>query len=640
MIEISGLIFPKLSWFEISSIVLITVAFVLSLGYSYRRLIDTNVSLKIVVGVANVLVLVGLLGFILNPKYATSQPIKVRLNTTTDDLPSVAIADYKLIDSVHQEVPPSNTQLILDPAQILLTTPQFEEINLIGDGLYKSQWKQFGHLKIDYQIPKLKPGFIHLQWNKSLNLGERLFISGELQLNQNNDHNTSSYSLLLRDPAGKVVSEVAIRPQQRFTINSVPKLSGRLEYILQVKQIPLLKAQPKRSSLQIEQSLHLNVTRISAARLAFIQSAPSFEAKQLQNWAAEQGAKVLVSTTISRQKSIHRITNFPELSSKTMGPDFFHNFDLVVFDGREFSQLTQQQHGWLIEAVKNGLGILILADQSLLNMKKDSELLRGLDLQATDKSQQVNLNWLDNHNQWRVSGPQTALKTLLAAQILVDKKQLINPQQLVVSNQGLLVIHQHDFHLGRVAVSLFRDSYQWVTRGERRQYSAYWQNLIHHISRRDTTIRVLPQVDAKLNFRGSLAKICISSKLPLTTLNLYFDGKPANQQTLLLQPSDNVESNHCGYFWPNQSGWYQIKDAKNLHQKIAIKDSWIFIEDTTRWQAQQQRLKISATLAKQQAYKAFEKPLQKNDKPIDLWWMWWFVITGSSIIWIERKVFE
>ncbi len=638
MIEFAGVIINNFGWIQALSMLIIFLALWTGLRYSLRRLRNSSRLLKITVLLGNIFVFTGLSGFILKPEIHSSQPMKVRLNTSTEALPSVGYPDFEVINSHQLSKQQSNRSVnrILDPEQILFQYPKVEKIEVIGDGLLESQWKAFDNLMIDYSVPELTLGLINVEWSKTLNLGDTLLITGELQLQENTSSKDKKFTLQLVDPADNTVSQVQIEANNRFMISTVPKLSGNHRYLLKLLRNDLTKEQLNQSH-KIQQALHTSVTDNSQVRIAVIQSSPSFETKQLQNWAAEKGAQFFVKTTISRNKSIDRSTNFPDLDSNKLSADFFNNFDLIIFDGRRFSQLTKQQNNWLKDAVEKGLGLLILVDHDFIKMKNLPVVLEGIQLELLNQSQQSTLSWLDNNNHWTT--PIETPVTWVAARITIDPLKTVNSQNLVIADNGETIVHQQDFGSGRVAVSLLKTTHQWATSGKSIEHSHYWQNLISHISRTGETDRIFLVNNRAVNFSNHLTTVCVQTNAELNSLKVLFKGINDNQQTVLLQKDITIPAHRCGVFWPKQSGWYQLlvdvaQESRN--QKL---NSWTYIESESDWLAHQQIKRIKATLRKQQAFMSPSENFVDHTQAINRWIFWWLSVIGSTMIWLERKFF-
>jgi hypothetical protein len=568
--------------------------------------------------------MVALFGLIFKPSIITTTNLGIRLNTSTQKLAAIAQPDYWLQNQPFDQASTSSIE-ISDPHQILVQHPHLNQLEIQGDGLTESQWRGFPNIKIDYDIPDLKVGLINTEWNKQLNLGETLLISGNIQVPQNSDLVNKKLIIKLFDPALDKVSEIEIEAEQRFSIQTQPKLAGNLNYTVEVSVSGSIDS--KQPLLQ--QSIHTSVVSRNDVRILVIQSAPSFETKQLQNWAAERGAKFVVKTKISRDKYIHRSTNFSELSNFNLSVELFNRFDLVILDGRGFIELSETHRQWLTESVEKGLGVLILADETLLKTQSQADLLSGMQLEEQVGTVAANLSWLDNNNRW--TQPTEFVVDTLAATIKLDQGLVINAKKLVVTAGGKVIAQQQDYQSGHIAINIFNRSYEWVTLGQSRAHSQYWQSLIANIATRRPLEQMLEVAEKQLNFTNQLTQICVDTKQTLTTIKVQAMEKPSIVHELLLEKSTDFDSKYCGSFWPEKSGWYQ-----SIVSNSTILDSQFYVESAADWPAQLQREKIKATMMKQKAYQQSSNS-EQGSRAISLWIFWWLMVVSASILWIEKK---
>ncbi len=624
MIEFTGVDFTIQNWQQLLALFMVIAAAALSLVKSFNRLKQVGRLYRNVVWLLMIIATISLIGFIVRPSLSTTEDLVVRLNTSSKELSSIDAADYWLRTQPYDQLNTSSIE-ISNPEQILLKQPSLKQLEIIGDGLTESQWKGFPNIEIQYQLPDLKVGLINTSWNKRLNLGDTLLVSSELQVAKNSELDNKKFNIILFDPAGDKVAQVEVQPGQRFNLQAQPKLAGNLNYTIEISASASIDS--KRPLLK--QSIHTSVSNLSNARILMIQSSPSFETKQLQNWAAKSSAKILIKSKISRDKYIHRVINYSALKTYKLSTELFSYFDLVIFDGRGFTELSSQQQEWLTESVATGLGVLILADTSLLTMKSPMLLLKGIHFQTLDENKVTNLSWLDNNHRW-TAATEFEVETL-AAKMTLNKKLMSRPQKLVVASDGAIIAFQKNYKLGKVAINLFSQSYQWVTLGQSRVHSDYWQSLIANIAKPSEANQIQQVPREQMLFSQQLAKLCLDSKLPSASLSVRFMQENSKQHRLLLQQDKLSQLKQCGYFWPEKPGWYQAKADVS-----GVPDMWFYVESISDWQAHVQRQKIKATLAKQASYHQLV-PKQHYLRPLNQWIFWWLFVVSASLLWLERK---
>ena len=183
-------------------------------------------------------------------------------------------------------------------------------------------------------------GLVSMRWQRQLNRGQWQRVSGVLQVapaEAKGNLQQTLYHVYLKDPAGQVVAQQAVRDGETFELLVNVKTEGLWQY-----QLALAKASD--DITVVEENLAFEVTRPSFAKLLIRQSAPSFETRHVKNWAVEQGAQVTVETQISKNRYISQHANYPQedrSDEKTAQVDSFdtlstlNQYDLLIIDARK-----------------------------------------------------------------------------------------------------------------------------------------------------------------------------------------------------------------------------------------------------------------------------------------------------------------
>lgn len=618
--------------FEYLAMIFLCLALILSLKETSLRLQRRSHWRKLSMIMANILAFLSLLGLVLQPLIQSDYIVQARLDTRQAALSKakdpVEYTDYQLLTQSleteqSQEKLPSDSSVkwIKQPQQILLSSPQLQRIEVLGDGLLASDWQAFGNIEVVYQEPKKLDGFVDIRWNKKVNLGDRLVVDGKIQ-----SASKRVLTVQLIDPAGDKVAEQDVLAEEFFSLNVLPKLPGNHRYSLRLLD---------KQDILVEEKVHMQVTYQTNSKILVLQSSPSFETKYIQNWAAEHGAEMLIKTKISLNKYSTRRINMKKNAEDNLS-FLFNQFDLLIIDGRGIIELSSVELEWLATSLKNGLGIIILADESLLESRaKWPDFLNGVELLKVANKNEVLPYWPDNNGVVSVNNEEFI--PLAAASIRLSEQQLVHSKRLVESQRGELLVHQHSVEKGKVTLNLLQETYRWVTSGNKNIHSQFWQNLFYQTARTQSEKSLLIDENRALNFVKRQTQVCINTVQPIKQLKAYRINNEASMHTLLMQPV-NIEGNRfCGYFWPEYSGWYQlfIDNSDELNRSPF---DWIFVEPEDAWQAIQQKERIIATLDKQQAYdSSLSIKSEMPYKPINLWIFWWTFILCASFIWLERK---
>ncbi|KGJ92441.1 hypothetical protein [Thalassotalea sp. ND16A] len=104
------------------------------------------------------------------------------------------------------------------------------------------------------------------------------------------------------------------------------------------------------------------------------QLAPAIVTCALANWVSQQRAKVIVHTQISKDKYLSQRYNIDANADISFSPELLAKQDLLIVNGASLLSMNSLQQQWLASAVDNGLGLLVLADQQLIEQMKGAPL--------------------------------------------------------------------------------------------------------------------------------------------------------------------------------------------------------------------------------------------------------------------------
>lgn len=603
-----------------------------------------------VVMLLNILASVALVGLIADIKFSSPQLSQAVL-LTSGSLP-LSEANQRLIDSlagaklyvmadallspIHK---PAHTQSISSAAQLFDWQPQLQQLTIIGDGLPTSEWQYLQaerrQIRINFRHSDLQSGLVDMRWEQQLILGESMKISGALQVAMHDTNRADLYDLTLFDPMHNKLAQQTLRAGEKFEFALQARLIGNWLYQLQLGHHSSSNAQPKQQALASE-TLAVSVLPAPPVKLLIYQSAPSFETRQLRAWAGSFANPVTVVTQISKDKHLTQHFNHsPHTSNQIqqLNRDILREYDLVVMDGRALSTLSQTE--WLVlkQSVKQGLGLLLLADSSLPTAltQKDSQLASHINLskQAQVKlSQSVLPTWPNSHVEQALSAQPMVLSIKQGRNLIWDEQQ----QSLL----GVLPIG-----LGNIAVSLINSSYQWQTSGKTTQYSAYWQYLFKHLAANRQSTVSLTSANEELLLVNQASTACILS----TTNHPQVALVQANKQaplTLKLSSAALQQDRYCTRYWSQQGGWQQLKlvDDENTQQNsavVAIEQSH-YVYGNHDWAAWQQQIKLRNTALHAALSESLPPPLaQAHSAALNKLWCWAILLLSCSLLWIERK---
>ena len=534
-------------------------------------------------------------------------------------------------------LPMFRPKVVREPEDIIWAEPTLQHLVVIGDGMTMQQWQRFKQRKgsndpaISVTLKKgsAVTGLVSMRWQRQLNRGQWQRVSGVLQVapaEAIGNLQQTIYHVYLKDPAGQVVAQQAVRDGETFELLVNVKTEGLWQY-----QLALAKASD--DITVVEENLAFEVTRPSLAKLLIRQSAPSFETRHVKNWAVEQGAQVTVETQISKNRYISQHANYPQedrSDEKTAQVDSFDTlstldqYDLLIIDARGLMKLSQHQQDNLAVAVKRGLGVLVIGDSTLFTENNLPEVLNQFRIShgSTIESDQSLLSW-----QFDQAGEPL---NVIAADIPAS-----SGFSLVKGAEGRVIVPGIHWGLGKVAISLTNQTYQWRTAGQRQLYSRYWQFLFESLARQSLAPYLLPVENDHLNIARQPLPRCFSVNenlySRLADYALRYEGTEGKPVALIPLVDEVNQNMACGVIYPASSGWQRITLSAN---EETLSHSF-YVYNESDWPAWQQQRKHNAGKRMQSAMQTGLKQTYWTE--ISLWPLWWGLLLMCSLLWIERK---
>ncbi|MCW8879445.1 MAG: hypothetical protein OQJ89_07715 [Kangiellaceae bacterium] len=644
---IGNMAFAKPQLVHWLALLFVIVALMISCRAALERLSKQNRRKWLLIGL-NLIAFIAISGFIFKPLWKSTEGQVVTLITASfselkDPLKNQPdFLWYKPTNQQVEEFQINPEQIILAPEQLNLRFSKIDKLIVRGDGLNADEWQSINAGKIEYSSPQVIPGFVNPQWRNQVNIGDFFSVSGEVsfsllsksshpEVKSKTDKSTVSKNRLVKskilkveliDPAGQVVAANDVLDGEYFELEHRPKLLGNHIY-----NIELSRLVKNVKEIIATEKIGVSVVKQIGLNLLILQSSPSFETKQLQNWAAENGARILVKSQISKDRFITRKINFDDLKQNDLSRELFEKMDLVLADSRALVLLNSATSETLLEAVKNGLGLMVLADYSQMEKAHTSHWLQDKFNLVNDESHDSAQVYWSNDNAGLRSQSNLFLPRVKAK---FNKSSKIQP--MAFSSEGEALVSSVELGKGKIAQSLVRETARWVTRGERAIYSHYWQSLIRQISRRAIKIQIdLFGVKSILS-ENQRVRVCIND-IDSSSLSI---SSSTNVQRILLQASKSNSRSNCGVFWP-QAGWSTIlhKDEKDN----VISHSF-YSASTNQWKTQRQYSRMNASLDKVESNSQLATLSKPGFLPISLWWFWWIFISCASLLWIEKKLFD
>jgi hypothetical protein len=684
--------FMHINFFNLVLIDYLSLLLVLTSFIYFQFSITKNVANKSILNrtslsLANILLFFSIIGLIVQPEfesYANDQLDEVRVitkssntefNSVISDLEDnrentlILLYELETLSKVY-DFSRLTSNLIFSPSQlpIRISDKLGREQNgnyslkVVGDGFTEQQIEVLNkntdnHLnKISYEPPtKIANGIINPNWDNRINLGEYSNFTAKIQIvNQlgaqsklNEKAIKERYTVRLLNHTGQVEEEKSVVEGTIVSFKMSPKTFGLVTY-----KIELLN----NNSVMSKEQIAIEVRNRAILKMLILQSSPSFETKQIKNWAGEHHAVVVVKTSINPTMNLSRLINVKEKNinkykSMKIDESILGEFDVLIIDSRRFNQLNRNEINAITNSIDDGLGVIVLMD------KKSSEKplpLAGIDregftINKIGKKNQSIL-YIDSFNSNDLA-TRDLISELPISHIAnnfqfaskleaegVDKNRLTT---LISNSKEDVLVAQQQRGLGAVTYNLLKDTYRWISNGEKIPHSHFWQHLIKNTARNRKNIIEWAKDDERFVV-GKKEQLCVITSMFNSDSNIleiksFSDNKFSKA---LFNKTSTLENLSCADFWAETHGWHQLKlNSEYLHQ-----DLFFYVYPKYSWLADNQNSKMISTLRFKNQLN--NRPITKTSKielryrEIELWVYWMLIITSLSYIWIERKCSE
>lgn len=614
----------------------VITATLLSIYLASKRL-NQNKPRFILVVVANLFLAAAIVGLTVNFQLNRKVPVTTYLITSGAHAEQLKNIDKsQVIYVLHKPSDPLTEALAKYPTvqldsvgQLIDVQNNIQHIHIIGSGLSAQQWQDLEVLlgdrlsssNVTFLPAEPTLGLVDVTWQKQRVEGQFIQLSGQLTGVETQPNGI--YELSLIDPIGEVVQVLRLKAQEDFNFNFAAKSVGQWVYRLQLKQA-------NQSTPSITEPVAFNVSPAPLVKVLIKQASPNFETRQLTNWASEFNTKMTVLTKISKNKDIRQNYNFTaqELAelNTPLNKNSLNNFDLLLIDGRSLLTLSSEQMQDLEAAVKSGLGLYIMLDQSLI----DAWPSLSLGWLPKIAIKPLNIATYSAIPQWQNSKIEQSI-ALVKAELSVRQDDI-----LVTSHLAQPLVSNTSLGMGQVAISLISNTYSWQTAGYNSEYSHYWQHILSHLSRPQTQAYWLEPSETQLEFVQQRYQACLIANLNDKTLSHSVNNQ---QQALLAIPKAFQSEQSCVTTWLTLSGWQDLHISTDKDNENKVSTSSIYAYAETDWQAykhaqnikltQQKIVKLTGSAVNQTQYQDLPKA-----------WFWWCLVIAGSLLWLERKTFS
>lgn len=528
-----------------------------------------------------------------------------------------AISSNEIYVTPEIEAPPKTAALLLHAGQLPLRQPALGTLEIRGHGLHPAEARTLpGGIDVTFQPPELE-GIVRPDWTRTVTSGTPLRLTATFT-----SPDGRPVDVELSGPDGEALAQQRIQPGSPFRFTFRPLAPGLAEYRMTVQ---------REEAVVASEPIPIHVVDGQAVDILVLQSAPSFEIRELRRWAGDRGSRIRVQTQVSENHWISQGVNVlqQELDAD-LDPALLETIDMLIVDGRAWTGLSANRLSWISTAVEQGLGLMILADRALLDAPEadSGQLLSAFDFDAApDDLLEIipTLPGLDSD------------LTLRLAAIKIGGAT-VHP--MLTGAEGEWIEAWKNHGAGRVAVSRLSGRHRWATTGDRSAFSAYWSQALGLLARPRKPPFLLPPDATQLARPGERTSVCaLAQAAPLKVVLT----DPTGAETVLPMSAPGLGGpKHCAFFWPISAGWHLARLEEAATGRV-LDRTWRHVTGPEAWQTERHRLRQEATRARFDEGGSPGTPARatggrETSQPVVPVWPWLLFLLASASLWVERRV--
>ena len=391
--------------------------------------------------------------------------------------------------------------------------PEIKRLRVEGPGLSRDQLDAAGALELAFDVPNPADGFLFLDWDRSITLGETLNIQGLVSA-------PKSATVSLHDPFDNLLMAEQVNDTNHFRYQVTPKAAGRYIYQLVLKQ---------GQQVLTTERIPVEITLPKPTSVHFKGAAPNFESSFLKRWARQVNVPIYFDIEISKDKFRR------QWSISSPGGDE-NQPGLWIVELRRWQSMASGETALVLNQVQAGnAGLLFLGDSI------ETQVSLGEDLVL-----------LPNKEQRTVEVEMESNRVVLQTGSVQASGQWLEIPELPDALRSFAGVT--DFGAGNIGFTLVTDSYRLASAGHPEAHGYYWKTLIDQLMVQRASEQLVTSEPMVVSHRSD---ICLRSNDSQVTI-----VSPSKaQHELPLNPNFKNQLTKCALFWPNESGWHDIQTS-------------------------------------------------------------------------------
>lgn len=488
---------------------------------------------------------------------------------------------------------------IPDLAYHLAATPAIKKVSVYGYGLPDEELKKLENIPLEFHPAEKPSGIIACHWNDQLHEGETLTVQGQY-------HNSSPKPLNL-----KLMGFGQTLDSAQITAKATAKFS--LQHPLRQKGRALLKLVALQGKDTLNQELiPIQTIAKTTLKITILGSSPGFEYNFLKRWLYENRYQVALRNRISKAQYSIEFLNRTSFELNRLSTQLFQKEDVLLIDQQEFENLSTPEKQAVKQAVGQGLGLILLAQQP----NSTEPWIKSLNLAAGKKQEKIN----------QLSLQQTKLATL-PEQVPFLIGNIADQQALVLDGASIVAV-QRLYGKGNIVATTLPQSYQWSLAGHQHDYALYWTTLLEAAARAKNPTYLLQAV-GNAPGAGNRLNFTLATPTPTVPLINHHQQSLSSKQNMLF---DNRWQFHD---WSFQPGWQSLTINGQKH--------YFFVFGKENWPA----LSANQRLERHIAHAALHTPTNNSpetkiltQKIVSKWWFFIAFVFAAGFLWFENRLYS
>jgi hypothetical protein len=340
--------------------------------------------------------------------------------------------------------------------------------------------------------------------------------------------NGNAAKVLVKSP-GKIEDSTLVDQKNGSSVLRIrPKQAGLFLYSILTKD--------QNGSVIEQQPLPLDVLPEQKLRILILQDYPTAEIRYLKNFLADRGYAITLRYQLSRNIYRHEFANSEQKKINRIDNKVLSEFDLVIADADVLKKLSAAERKQLTTSLRQGLGLLILFNESPHQNKSLDDVL-GISFIAT----KTDTAYLPIN-----PGTTTMVRTLGATAL---SEGSFTP---LLQTSDKKILSGYRFHgIGKSGFNLTTETYRLLIEGNEAAYAAIWTPLLSQLSRKEQenfSMRILTQQPIYIDEPVSVEILAASGKPSLIADSMHI---PLTEDVL-------IDDRWIGKTWFDEPGWHTL----------------------------------------------------------------------------------